>query len=428
VLLAPLRYLERLGYGNQLGVVPFRLATKRAFLVTKPEYIEHVLHTPMPPLSRGPTVQLDHWFTTTVFTAEGHEHDREREFWKALFFDEVPATFLDAAVRYSRRIAEGFEEGVPVDVYSEMKRIRRAIDWHVLTEGDLERDAPELAALLDIGFAAQTALITPLGGAYWRSPLPASRRLRAAKRAVDVRIDELAVARRGGEEGGVLADAIQASETRGILKTDDELRGFVKTLLVANQFDTALAWTWYLLARTPPAEAALHEELDRDLSGHDPDPDDLGRLHYSAAVFKEAMRLLPPAWVLTRGVAEEVVIGGHVIPAGALVVFSQWVTHRDPRIWRDPTSFRPERWLDGEAEQIPRFAYFPQSGGLYGCIGTRVVGAIAPLVIATLARRWRFRGARDVVRPRPKFLLEPSHFTLVPERRAGSGQSGGLEG
>jgi cytochrome P450 len=416
---APLRYLERLGYRHELGVVPFRLATKRAYLVTKPEYIGQVLRTPMPPLSRGPTVGLKHWFTTSVFTSEGRAHDREREFWKELFYDTVPAAYTQSAVRYARRAAERFEDGVPIDPYGEMKRIRRAVDWHALTGGELDRDAPDLAALLDTGFAAQTALISPFGSVYWR----ASGRLRAAKDAVDRRIDQLSAPRRAGEEGGVIADAVRAGH---VLETEDELRGFVKTLLVANQFDTTLVWTWYLLARNPGAEAALHQELHRELPDGDPTPPDLDRLPYTKAVVKEAMRVLPPAWVLTRGVAEPVDIGGHTIHPGALIAFSQWVTHRDSRIWSEPTSFRPERWLDGEAGRVPPFSYFPQSGGPYGCVGTRVVDAIAPLVVATLARRWRLRGGSDA-KLRAKFLLEPSPFTLVPERRA-SAQMGGREG
>jgi cytochrome P450 len=333
--------------------------------------------------------------------------------------------YTEAAVARARAAAERLRERDAVDVFGEMKRLRREIDWHVLTGGELERDAPELAKLLDVGFAAQTVLITPLGGAYWSSPLPASRRLREAKGAVDACIDSLAAAvGSGAGNGGVIAEVARARRTREILRTEDEHRGFVKTFLVANQLDTMLAWTLYLISRNLDVEARLHHELDRELRDRDPHAGDVGRLPYTSAVVKECMRVLPTAWVLSRGVEEAITIGGRAIPSGSLIIFSQWVTHRDPRIWSDVTSFRPERWLDGEAEQVPRFAYFPQSDGLYGCVGTRVVGMIAPLVIATLAQRWRFRQSRDeVLEPRPRFLLEPPPFTLVAERRARRVQS-----
>lgn len=426
----PLRYLERLGFGNELGVVPFRILQRRCFLVTDPDSIRQVLHTRIPPLSRGPTRGLKRWFGPSIFIRSGAGHDREREFWRTLFYDDVPASYTEAAVARARAAAERFGERDAVDVVAEMKRLRREIDWHVLTGGELERDAPGLANLLDVGFAAQTMLITPLGGVYWNSPLPASRRLRAAKGAVDARIDSLeAAVGSGAGNGSVIAEVARARETLAILRSEDELRGFVKTFLVANQLDTMLTWTLYLIARNRDVEARLHHELDRELRDRDPDAGDVGRLPYTSAVVKECMRVLPTAWVLSRGVEEAITIGGRAIPPGSLVVLSQWVTHRDPRIWSDATSFRPERWLDGEVGQGSRFAYFPQSGGLYGCIGTRVVGTIAPLVIATLARRWQFRQARDeVLEPRPRFLLEPPPFTLVAENRAREVQSGGRNG
>jgi cytochrome P450 len=428
----PLGYLERLGYGSELGVVPFRILGKRCFLVTDPDCVEQVVHTPMPPLSRGPTLGLKRWFGPSVFIAAGAAHDRERAFWQTLVQESVPESFAEAAVASARRAAARFDENPVVDVMREMTRLRREIDWYALTGGDLERDAPELAELLDVGFAAQTALITPLGTAYWHGPLPASRRLRAARQAVDGRIDSLVAATRAGDgdgDGSVIAEAVRVRKRLDILRTADDLRGFVKTFLVANQFDTVLAWTWYLIARNPEAEAGLHDELDREVPDRDPDAGDVARLRYTSAVVKECMRLLPPAWVLTRGVAEELSIGGRAVPPGSLVVLSQWVTHRDPRIWIGPTSFRPERWLDGEVARVPRFAYFPLSGGLYGCVGTNVVGTIAPLVVATIARRWRLRQPRDeLLKPRPRFLLDPPSFTLTAERRSMQAQSGGRAG
>ena len=48
---------------------------------------------------------------------------------------------------------------------------------------------------------------------------------------------------------------------------------------------------------------------------------------------------------------------------------SQWVIHRDPRFFDDPEAFRPERWADGLAKRIPRYAYFPFGGGPRICIG-----------------------------------------------------------
>jgi cytochrome P450 len=58
------------------------------------------------------------------------------------------------------------------------------------------------------------------------------------------------------------------------------------------------------------------------------------------------------------------------------------VVHRDPQWWTEPEAFRPERWLNGEMEQLPRFAYFPFGGGPRVCIGNHFAQLEAVLVLA----------------------------------------------
>jgi cytochrome P450 len=62
-------------------------------------------------------------------------------------------------------------------------------------------------------------------------------------------------------------------------------------------------------------------------------------------------------------------VAGYELPAGAQVMCSQLVIQRDPRFWRDPEKFVPERWLDSAIDALPRFAYFPFGGGPRICVG-----------------------------------------------------------
>ena len=62
-------------------------------------------------------------------------------------------------------------------------------------------------------------------------------------------------------------------------------------------------------------------------------------------------------------VARRATLGGWTVPKGSIVLMSQWITHRDPRFWREPDAFRPERWSNGETDGLPKFAYFPFGGG-----------------------------------------------------------------
>ena len=84
-------------------------------------------------------------------------------------------------------------------------------------------------------------------------------------------------------------------------------------------------------------------------------------------------------------------LGAWELPAGSIAVAAQIVTHRNPAYWREPEAFRPERWSNGETDTLPKFAYFPFGGGNRVCIGEGFAWTEAVLILATLARRFRFR-------------------------------------
>jgi cytochrome P450 len=164
------------------------------------------------------------------------------------------------------------------------------------------------------------------------------------------------------------------------------------------------------LAQNPEAENKLHAELDSLLGGRAPTLDDFPKLKYIEQVLTESLRLYPPAWGTARIAMEDHEIGGYHIPKGAGVSFTQWTMHRDPRWFTDPEIFRPERWEDGLAKRLPRFAYFPFGGGPRQCIGNTFALMEATLVLATIAQKFRFRlVAGHPVVPLPSITLRPRH-------------------
>ena len=97
----------------------------------------------------------------------------------------------------------------------------------------------------------------------------------------------------------------------------------------------------------------------------------LARLQVARAVVDEAMRLHPPAWLITRSTTADMELGGSHVPAGSLVILSPWIVHRHPTVWEEPEEFRPDRFLAGAAGPAPglRTAYIPFGAGPRMCIG-----------------------------------------------------------
>jgi cytochrome P450 len=170
----------------------------------------------------------------------------------------------------------------------------------------------------------------------------------------------------------------------------------------------ALSWALYLLSRNAEAEQKLHEEVDRVLAGRLPCVSDLPSLTFAEEIIKETMRLYPPAWSVARTAIADFDLEGYPIPAGANIVMSQWIMHRDRRFFSEPEKFDPERWSTSTCQNLPRFAYFPFGGGPRQCIGASFATTEAVLILATIARRFQLVSVdKTPVLPVPSITLRP---------------------
>ena len=152
-----------------------------------------------------------------------------------------------------------------------------------------------------------------------------------------------------GEGTDVLSAMLRmGDENTGTSMTSTEIRDQVVTFISAGHetVGNALTWTWYLLSKHPAIEAELHAEVDSVLGGRAPNVDDMLRLKFVEAVLKESMRIYPPVWVVARRSPEDFPLGEYVVPAGAYLQVSPYVTHRDERYVSSPPDVRPAS-LDG---------------------------------------------------------------------------------
>ena len=347
-----------------------------------------------------------------LLTSEGDFHLHQRRLVQPAFHRERIATYAETMSRYSEQAALRWQDG-ETDMAREMAQLTLAIAGKTLFDADVSNDAQAVGQALDDLMGAFGLLMLPFGPQLERLPIPAAQRLRRARATINNVISRLIAERRAeGARGDLLSTLIfaQDSEQDGAQMDDQQLRDEAVTLFLAGHETTAnaLSWAWYLLALNPEAEARLHAEVDTLLGERLPTADDFPRLTYTRAVFAETLRLYPPVWVFGRRAIAPVTIGDQLIPTGTTVMISPWVLHHDPHFFPDPERFMPERWLSEEMTQRPPAAYLPFGGGVRMCIGERFAWMEGVLILATLARRWRFR-LRDgqVVVPRPAVTLRP---------------------
>lgn len=414
----PLGYLERLARCGDL--VRFRVGPYPLIFASHPDLVHEILVTRDASLVKGRILdQARDVFGQGLLTSEGEFHRRQRRLIQPAFHRRRIEAYADAMSADAAAAAERWRDGETVDVAREMMRLTLRIVARCLFSVDVEdAEARAVGQALDALMAAFNTVA--VGSGFLRKlPLPSVRRAKRAVETLDGLVYGLIAERRRAGGGGedLLGLLLDARDEDGSAMDDRKVRDEVLTLFLAGHETTAnaLAWTWYLLARHPEAEARFHAEIDAVLT-HCPDnrlprADDLPSLPYTRQVLTESMRLYPPAWGVsrrTRQTSEPVTIGGYPLPPGSGVLISQWVTHRDPRFFPDPLSFRPERWTAEFEAQLPKFAYFPFGGGPRICIGMGFAWMEGVLLLATLGRRWRMRlvpGAQ--VEPSPRITLRP---------------------
>ena len=203
---------------------------------------------------------------------------------------------------------------------------------------------------------------------------------------------------------------------RGLPEAD--IRANIVTFIAAGHETTAngLTWSLYLLSQAPDWRKRAEEEADR---AYDPArPATSEDFVVLRAVFEEALRLYPPAAVLSREAIADDEILGVPIPAGTVVSISPYVLHRRRGLWADPDAFDPGRFLPGARERIDRFAYIPFGAGPRVCIGMSFALQEGVILLANLLRAFRFdlvEGQR--VTPQQRVTLRPREGIRMHVRR-----------
>jgi len=383
----PLSFL--LAMGEWRDVMRFRAGFTEFTLINHPDLIRRVLVTDGHLYGEGKwTLRGKHIMHDCLITREGTPHRERRGLVGPSFDRRRLGEYGPALVRCTERMAHQWQDGERIEAREAMGRLAITMAGVALFEADLEDEAAELNEALVI-----------LNDAIPRPPLPRPR-LSGARKRVERTAARLT--------GGYLISHLREA---GLSET--EVLDEVVSLMMAAVDTTprAFAWIWFLLGRNASAESRLHQELATVLGDNPVVVGDLPRLSFLSMVLEEALRLFPPVHFIDRRTLADVELGGVNLSAGAYLLVSPLVTHRDGRFFEEPAAFRPERWSsDGNSSRLS----YPFGAGRHRCIGEELARLELSLALATLARRWRLR-------PVPELPANPSPGTarlpMILERR-----------
>ncbi|XP_024027369.1 cytochrome P450 81E8 [Morus notabilis] len=169
---------------------------------------------------------------------------------------------------------------------------------------------------------------------------------------------------------------------------DEIIRGLMAVLLAAG-IDTSsgtMEWAMSLLLNHPEVLKKAHIELENCVGNERlVEESDLKNLPYLHCILKETLRLYPAGTLLVpHESSDECKVSGFNIPRGTMLFVNLWAMQRDPKLWDDPTTFKPERFKDMEEGMRDGYKLMPFGSGRRGCPGENLAVRIVELTLGLL--------------------------------------------
>ncbi len=353
----------------------------------------------------------------SLFIAEGAHWRWQRRTAAPVFSHRNVMNLAPIMTAAAQRSADRVAQAGPraIDMAADMVRTTFDVIADVTFSGDGMFDADAVHRGIDayISEAGKISLLDVLGAPDW---VPRPGRLIFSRNAVgDMRriADEAIEARRQRGPDGVpdLLDLLMEGEdpkTKRQMNTA-ELRDNLLTFIVAGHETTALTlgWSLYLCAFDQDVQDRARAEL-REICGDGPvTGEHVEKLPFMRQIIDEALRLYPPAGMVSRTAMANDTLCGREIRKGDTVILPIYALHRHHMLWEDPDAFRPDRFADRKS--VERYAYLPFGDGPRICIGASFALQEAVIILGTLLNRFRFTPVAGR-NPDPVMIL-----TLRPE-------------
>ena len=216
---------------------------------------------------------------------------------------------------------------------------------------------------------------------------------------------------------------IDARDSAGLPFSREKIIDQLAVFFLAGHETTAssLSWTFFMLSQQPKILGQMRDEILQVLADRPFDFDDFKSLNFARDVFRESLRLYPPAAFLTRRALNDDYFGRLSVPADSFVVISPWLIHRHRAYWTQAEYFMPSRFAANGASPVPG-TYLPFGMGPRACTGAIIAQLEASLILCEVLRRFSFTPLNPAsVFPVSRVSVRPSNGIRCRVEKQGSG-------
>uniref|UniRef100_A0ACD5UES4 Uncharacterized protein n=1 Tax=Avena sativa TaxID=4498 RepID=A0ACD5UES4_AVESA len=293
--------------------------------------------------------------------------------------------------------------GAPINVSEKMMELSNGIVARAVFGGRFS-EQEEYIRELDV-------VLTLLGGFCLVDLFPSSRLARwlsfgarrmqksynCMQRIIEKVIVERKAARAEGEGAGAADDEDLLDVLLRLQKEDSLALPLTTESICAVLFDifsgatdttgTILEWAMSELVRHPKVMARAQLEI-REAIGQDRDVisnNDIAKLNYIRMVIKEVLRLHQPAPLIPRMAREDCKIMGYDMPKGTTIFINVFAVSRDPKCWKNPEEFVPERFENNNMDYTgTHYEFTPFGAGRRQCPGMLFGTSTLEITLANL--------------------------------------------
>jgi cytochrome P450 len=412
--------LEAASYGP---LAALRLFSRPFYLVSSPELVQQGL------VHRSGSMRKDDGLFDLIrralgnglVTSEDPLWRRQRKFMAHAFTPARVERYADKMVAAAHGTLGRWSEGESIELHAVTAEIALEAVSTALFDLSLRHEAQNVfRSMHAIGDFFVEAFASPIDLPHWW-PSPRNFRFIRACREMDAVVEAIIEERRRNnhDHGDLLSTLLLGVDEHGERMPEKQVRDECMTMLIAGHETVGLTlmFALYLLAHHSEWEENVRREIDEVLGGRRATAAELESLPLTMQVIKETLRIYPPAWMTARVLIEETEIGGYPLSKGSALMFSPWVTHRDPTVFPNPETFDPNRWSPTSVD-IPRFSFFPFGAGPRACIGNHFAMMELGLILATLLQHCRFELLSQApLRLGVSATLRPAHPVHARVRR-----------
>lgn len=357
---------------------------------------------------------------------EGDEWKKVRKLTAPAFHTQRIKHYIDLMVKHTLSLINKWEDDSVYEMGQEMIEATMGIIGEILFDiPEIEKDAGQLSEALFVILEMFMLEVTALMPVPDWVPTPRNLKENEAMKYVDNYMKNIVAERRasGEDRGDVLSALLHAvDEGDGSTLTDSEVSDNLLGLFTAGHETTTalMTWTLYMLAKHPDIQEKLYQEVSSVMSEGSPSLEDLEKMTLTDRILKETLRLYPPAWSLfLRETSEEMQLGEHIFPKGAVIYVSPWVVQHDPRWWPEPQKFDPSRFEGDWKKRQPTYSYIPFGGGPRVCVGSHLAEMEAEVMLATIVKNFKIelKEPDQVVNAEARFTAQPEGGMHLRVRR-----------